>query len=195
MVAEPALVVARLARAFHSLGIPYVIGGSFASSIYGIPRTTQDVDIVADLRGEHVDALVLALAGEFFVDADVMRDAIRRTSSFNILHEATMFKADVFVSPQDEWSRERLRRARAEQFETTEGAFTVCFSSPEDTLLHKLVWYRLGNEVSERQWHDVVGLLKIQKDHLDDGYLDRWAPVLEVKDLLRRAQTEAGRNA
>ena len=190
MVAEPTLVVARLANVFKSLGIPYVIGGSFASSLYGIPRATQDVDIVADLRGEDVDAMVRALAGEFVLDADAMRDAIRRTGSFNILHEATMFKADVFVSPQDDWSRERLRRARAEELETPDGSVVVRFSSPEDTLLHKLVWYRLGNEVSERQWRDVMGLLKIQKDHMDEGYLDRWAPVLEVADLLRRARAE-----
>lgn len=190
MAAEPTLVVARLAQVFQSLSIPYVIGGSFASSIYGIPRATQDVDIVADLRIEHANALVLSLQGEFFVDADVVRDAIRGTGSFNVLHSATMFKADVFVSPGDAWSHERLHRGRPEQFDTPEGPVTVRFSSPEDTLLHKLVWYRLGNEVSERQWHDVLGLLKVQRDHIDDGYLDRWAPVLQVADLLQRARTE-----
>jgi hypothetical protein len=192
MVAEPALVVARLARAFESAGIAYVVGGSFASSLYGIPRATQDVDIVADLHGDEVDALVGALVGEFFVDTDAVRDAVRRTGSFNLLHKTTMFKADVFVSPQDEWSRERLKRARKERFKTSEGPVEVCFSSPEDTLLHKLVWYRLGNEVSERQWRDVVGLLKIQKEHLDEAYLNHWASVLEVQDLLRRGRTERG---
>lgn len=195
MVAEPALIVARLARVFQAIGIRYVIGGSFASSIYGIPRATQDVDIVADLHADNAGALARALAGEFHVDAAVMREAIRERSSFNILHEATMFKADIFVSPDDAWSRERLARACTEQFETEEGAVAVHFSSPEDTLLHKLIWYRLGHEVSERQWGDAVGLLKVQAGRLDDGYLDRWAPVLEVADLLQRARDYARRGS
>ncbi len=191
MVAEPALIVARVARVLRSIGIRYVIGGSFASSIYGIPRATHDVDVVAELHVDHVDSLTRELAGEFHVDAAMMREAIRQRSSFNILHRASMFKADVFVSPDDAWSRERLTRARAEQLDTTDGPVIVHFSSPEDTLLHKLVWYRLGNEVSDRQWGDAVGLLKIQKDHLDDDYLDRWAPVLKVEDLLGRARVSA----
>ncbi|HEU4365431.1 MAG TPA: hypothetical protein VFT13_08180 [Candidatus Krumholzibacteria bacterium] len=192
MVAEPAVVVARLARVLQDLGIPYVIGGSFASSLYGIPRATHDVDIVADLRAEHVEPMASALAGEFHADTRVMRDAIRDGSSFNILHEATMFKADIFMSPDDAWSRERLARARTEQLETGEGPVSIRFSSPEDTLLHKLVWYRLGNEVSDRQWTDAVGLLRIQRDHLDAAYLDRWAPELGVSDLLERARARAG---
>jgi len=190
MTAEPAVVVARIARVFKSLGIPYVVGGSFASSIYGVPRTTQDVDIVADLRDEHIDRLVRELKEEFFVDPGAAREAIRGGDSFNMLHKASMFKADVFVTPRDDWSLERLARGRPEQLETPEGPVAVNFSSPEDTLLHKLVWYRLGNEVSERQWLDVVGLLKVQKGHLDDAYLEQWAPVLEVTDLLRRARAE-----
>lgn len=192
MVAEPALIVARLARVFQTIGIRYVIGGSFASSIYGVPRATQDVDIVADLHAEHAEGLASALAPEFHVDAAVMRDAIRDGSSFNILHEPTMFKADIFISPYDDWSRERLARACTEQFETEEGPVAVRFSSPEDTLLHKLMWYRLGNEVSDRQWTDAVGLLRIQGDHLDGAYLERWAPVLGVSDLLERARESAG---
>lgn len=191
MVAEPALIVARVARVLQSLGIPYVVGGSFASSIYGIPRATQDVDVVADLHDEQIEALASSLAGEFHCDVDAMREAVRQRSSFNILHEATMFKADVFVSPDDAWSRERLIRARSERLETAEGPVAISFSSPEDTLLHKLVWYRLGNEVSDRQWSDALGLLRIQRDHLDNGHLDRWAPVLGVADLLERARGAA----
>lgn len=67
---------------------------------------------------------------------------------------------------------------------------TVRFASPEDTLLHKLVWYKLGNEISERQWRDVHGLLEVQGDALDQQYLDRWAPALDVVDLLARARRE-----
>lgn len=112
MLSEPVLVVAKLARVFDALGISYVVGGSLASSIYGIPRATQDVDLVADVRLSHVDAITSALAGEFYVDADMIRDAIKRRASFNVVHLATMFKADVFILQGDSWSREEMTRAR-----------------------------------------------------------------------------------
>jgi hypothetical protein len=94
------------------------------------------------------------------------------------------------VMKGDSWSREEMRRARAEQFDVPDGKVTVRFASPEDTLLHKLVWYRLGNEISDRQWNDILGVLKVQGDLLDKGYLDRWADALDVVDLLVRARSE-----
>ena len=188
MLSEPLLVVARLARAFDDLGIRYVVGGSLASSIYGVPRATQDVDLVADIGLAHVEALTGALADEFYIDAGMIRDAIRRRASFNVVHLATMFKADIFIAESDAWSRAEMSRARTEQFDTPEGQVAIRFASPEDTLLHKLVWYKLGNEVSDRQWGDILGVLKVQADSLDDEYLDRSARSLDVSDLLRRAR-------
>lgn len=188
MVAEPVLVVARLVKVFDALGIEYFVAGSLASSVYGIPRATQDVDLVADLKGSDADRLKRLLANEFYVDAEKIEDAARKRTSFNVIHLATMFKADVFVSKGDAWSREEMQRARSEQVDGPQGPVTIRFASPEDTLLHKLVWYRLGNEVSDRQWADVLGVLKVQGDVLDYEYLDRWAPRLEVADLLSRAR-------
>lgn len=187
MLSEPLLVVARLARTFDDLGIRYLVGGSLASSIYGKPRATQDVDLVAEIDRDHVDALTIALADEFYIDAGMIRDAIRRRASFNVVHLATMFKADVFIPRGDAWSREEMARARTEMIDTPEGRAAIRFASPEDTLLHKLVWYRLGNEVSDRQWGDIVGMIQIQKEMLDSAYLQLWAPVLGVADLLARA--------
>jgi len=188
MLSEPLLVVARLAHAFEDLAIRYVVGGSLASSLYGIPRATQDVDLVAELGPPHVEALTNALAGEFYIDAGMIRDAIRRHASFNVVHLATMFKADVFIAGEDAWSREEMSRARNEAFDTPEGRVAIRFASAEDTLLHKLVWYRLGDQVSERQWGDAVGVLKVQADLLDREYLERWARLLNVSDLLGRLQ-------
>jgi hypothetical protein len=187
MFSEPLLVVARLARTFDELAIRYVVGGSFASSLYGIPRATQDVDLVAEIGLAHVEAFTSALADEFYVDAGMIRDAIRRRGSFNVVHLATMFKADVFISRDDAWSREELSRARASTFDMPDGPITIPFASPEDTLLHKLVWYRLGNEVSDRQWSDILGVIKVQEGAMDREYLDRWARSLNVADLLDRA--------
>ena len=107
MLSEPLLVVARLARAFDDLGIRYVVGGSLASSLYGIPRATQDVDLVAEVRALLTwSRLQRRLAGEFYIDADMIRDAILRSASFNVVHLATMFKADVFIPRGDAWSDE-----------------------------------------------------------------------------------------
>ncbi len=190
MLSEPLLVVARLARTFEDLAIRYVVGGSLASSLYGIPRATQDVDLVAEIELPHVEAFTSALAGDFYVDAGMIRDAIRRRASFNVIHLATMFKADVFIPRGDAWSHEELSRARFEQFETKVGRVTIRFASAEDTLLHKLTWYRLGNEVSDRQWGDVLGLLKVQSGSLDCEYLEHWARLLNISDLLDRAQQQ-----
>jgi len=187
MLSEPLLVVARLARAFDDLSIRYVVGGSLASSLHGVPRATQDVDIVAEIGLPHVEPFTNSLAGEFYVDANMIRDAIRRCASFNVVHLATMFKADVFVCRADAWSCEEMSRATTEAFDTPDGTVTIRFASAEDTLLHKLVWYRLGNQVSDRQWGDVVGVLKVQGAALDREYLEHWARLLDVSDLLTRA--------
>lgn len=190
MLSEPILVVARLARTFDDLGIRYLVGGSLASSLYGIPRATQDVDLVADLKLSHVDTVTAALGGDFYVDADMIRDAVRRRASFNVVHLATMFKADVFLLRGDSWSREEMRRARPEQLDMPEGRVAIRFASPEDTLLHKLVWYKLGNQISDRQWGDVLGVLRVQGELLDRFYLERWADLLDVAELLHRAMEQ-----
>jgi hypothetical protein len=188
MHSQPIHVVARLARAFDDLGIRYVVGGSFASSLYGIPRATQDVDFIAEIELPQVGGLMNALADEFYIDRGMIENAIRRRGSFNVVHFATMFKADVFVSGGDAWSREEMARAKTVVLDTTEERVTIRFASPEDTLLHKLVWFKLGNEVSDRQWKDIAGILKVQASGLDSAYLDHWARGLDVLNLLDRAR-------
>lgn len=188
MPSDPLLVVAALVRVFDTLQIRYLVGGSVASSLYGIPRATQNVDLVAELRPAHVQAIVTALAGEFYVDAGMIQAAIQRGTSFNVIHLASTFKADVFLFKDEAWFREEMARARTERLDGPDGPILIRFASPEDTLLHKLVWYRLGSEISDRQWSDILGILKIQGQTLDQGYLDRWAPRLDVAALLDRAR-------
>ncbi|MBN1946663.1 MAG: hypothetical protein JW797_13395 [Bradymonadales bacterium] len=190
MLSEPLLVVVRIATVFDRLQIPYLVGGSLASSLYGIPRATQDVDLVAGLDSPRVEPLTTALRSDFYVDAEMIQDAIRRRSSFNVIHLETMFKVDIFVQRDDAWSCEEMARARMVPIETEEGLVSIRFASPEDMLLHKPVWYRLGNQVSDRQWSDVLGILKVQGEWLDTDYLDRWAPLLKVDDLLGQARGE-----
>jgi len=191
MLSEPLAVVARLVAVLDQLNVRYVVGGSLASSVYGIPRATQDVDVVADLKRHHAGAFAELLGGDFYVDVDMITDAIDRRASFNVIHLATMFKADVFVPTGDSWSVEELRRAREEIFEVSEKSVTIRFASPEDTLLHKLLWYEMGGQVSDRQWADVLGILKVQKQDLDRPYLRYWADLLGVDALLALAIEES----
>lgn len=88
MLSEPLLVVATLVRVFDDLKIRYVVGGSLASSLYGIPRATQDVDLVAEVKPGNVQDITSALGRDFYVDANMINEAIRRSASFNVIHLA-----------------------------------------------------------------------------------------------------------
>jgi hypothetical protein len=109
---EPIEVTLAVTSVLERLEVEYVVGGSLATSLHGIPRATLDVDVVADLRMAHLDPFVAALKESFFVDADMVREAIRRRSTFNILHLATIFKVDVFVIGADELLSIELSRKR-----------------------------------------------------------------------------------
>jgi len=162
---EPIEVTLAVTGVLERLGVEYLVGGSLATSLHGIPRATLDVDIVADLRMTHLDPFVAALRETFFIDADMVRDAIRKRATFNILHLATMFKVDVFVAGADDLlAAELARKQRVQVLE--EPRADVFVASPEDMVLQKLIWYRDGGGVSDRQWGDVVGVIKTQGERL-----------------------------
>jgi hypothetical protein len=174
------------------LGRPYRIGGSVGSSTYGIARATLDIDLVADLHSGDEVPLAQLLRDAYYVDEAMMRDAIQRRSSFNVIHLATMIKVDVFTVGGRAYDREAFSRVRRQALEEAEGAREYCFASPEDLVLNKLDWYRQGGGVSERQWRDVIGVLKVQAESLDLPYLRRWARELGLEALLEQALSEAG---
>jgi hypothetical protein len=149
------------------------------------------VDLIADLQPKHVPALLAALGDEFYIDADMVREAIRHRSSFNAIYLQTMYKVDVFLPRADLWARQELARRRTETVGSGGDAVTLHFCSPEDIVLHKLDWYRLGGGVSDRQWNDVLGVLKVQASALEGAYLRHWASELGLTDLLNRAAREA----
>jgi hypothetical protein len=186
---EPIEVTLKVTAVFEQLGIPYLIGGSLASTLYGMIRTTQDSDIVAEMRPEHLHPFVSTLQDEFYVDDEMIAEAIQRQSSFNIIHRETMFKVDVFVPRPRPYLQLQLTRAQRQTFQL-ENEVSAKFSSPEDTILAKLEWYRMGGEVSERQWRDILGILKTRHGTLDLAYLKKWAQELKINDLLERALSE-----
>jgi len=179
-------------RILEELGVPYLIGGSVASIIHGEPRLTNDIDLVADLREEQVSQLVAALETDFYVDDRAMRRAIRERKSFNILYLETMYKVDIFIPRRDEWSHEQMRAREGRNLVDGDDSTVRFVSNPETTVLQKLWWFRRGNEVSERQWRDVLGVLKVKADQLDHDYLRRWAAKLAISDLLEKAFDDAG---
>jgi len=176
---------------FENLGIGYYIGGSVASSAYGIARATMDIDLVANLEQHHVEPLVRNLESEYYIDADMITDAISRHSSFNIIHLETMIKVDVFVLKEQPYHQKAFERRRMDTLDE-DSSREFYLASPEDIILNKLDWYRMGGGVSERQWLDVLGVLKVQGDLLDTEYLRYWASQLKLSDLLNQAFDDAG---
>lgn len=185
-------VVLTVVEALEAIGVRHHLGGSFASTVHGVPRQTHDVDVVVELSSEQGARLVAVLGGGFYLSAAAVADAISRRSSFNAVHLGTGFKVDFFVAGGGEYDVLELERSIVEEI----GGGTprsVSVKSAEDTVLRKLEWFRKGGGVSERQWGDVLGVLKAQGDRLDREYLGRWADRLGVLDLLAAAVSEAER--
>src|SRR5215213_327151 len=169
----------------ENLGIQYLVGGSLASSLHGQPRSTQDVDIVADIKPEHIASLVGALRDSFYLDEPAIRDAVTRRSTFNLIHLGTLFKVDVFVAGDDLPTRRELQRRQSYTLDVHPPA-DITVASPEDIIVQKLHWYRLGDHVSERQWGDAMSVLKIRGRKLDLAYMQGLAEQMGVADLLAR---------
>jgi len=186
MLSEPIQVTLKVVLTFERLGIPYLIGGSFASAIHGIVRATMDVDLVADIKPSHISSLVALLENEFYIDAEMILDAIQHTSSFNLIHLETMFKVDVFILKQRPFDLNQMQR-RISQSVGDSPDDQAYFSTAEDIVLAKLEWFHAGGETSERQWRDILGVLDLQSDRLDLEYLKKWAAILGIRDLLQRA--------
>ena len=187
---EPIEVTLKVTAVFEKLGIPYLIGGSLASALYGMIRTTQDADIVAQMRQEHLRPFVADLQSEFYVDDEMIAESIQRNTSFNIIHRETFFKVDIFIPSPRPFLQSQLSRAQRQTF-TFETEASAKFASPEDTILSKLEWYHLGGELSDRQWRDILGVIKTRADELDLVYLRKWAIEIRVEDLLERALKES----
>ena len=171
----------------EELGISYHLGGSYASSIHGIPRQTQDIDLVVDVDDASVTKLLSRLPGGYYRDLESALEAVRRRASFNLVHLASGVKLDLFVLGAEPFDREELSRSRNVHLPSAPGR-PLRVKSAEDTILRKLQWYRLGGETSDRQWGDVLGVLQSQGEALDFDYLERWAKELGLDDLLERAQ-------
>ena len=191
-MAEPHVVEALLplAEALEALGIRYYVVGSVASSLHGVARASLDADIVAELSPLAVDELIARLEHVYYIPRARLRSAAAERTSCNLIHLATAFKIDLFVSkgrPIDMRAADRARAASLVQAANTR-SFPV--ASREDVVLAKLEWFRRGGETSESQWWDILGLLKVA-DQPDWAYLEQWAGELGIADLLQRVRDDA----
>lgn len=192
MPADPIQVALTVADALEHCGIRYLVGGSLASSLSGEPRSTLDVDLVVSITEQDVGNFLDRLGDEFYADVDALRRAIRDKSSTNIIHYATSMKVDLFVVGGSVLDEQQMNRRHRVQVANNPDRH-LYFYTPEDILLQKLYWYRTGNEVSDRQWRDILGIILVQS-RLDEQYLRDGAQRLGVVDLLERAILE-GRNS
>lgn len=191
MVSDVLVTLRPIVQQFEKFGIAYYVGGSLASSTFGRPRTTVDIDLVADLHSEQVAAFVQALSGEYYVDENMIQEAINAKSTFNLIHQETMLKVDVFLLKGRAYDRTALRRRRSRALSDGEADDKFMVASPEDVVLSKLEWFVKGGEASERQWSDVIGVLQVQGERLSREYLEQWAEALGLTRLLQKALREA----
>jgi len=173
-----------VSRHLHELGVVHCVGGSVAAFRHGLARSTLDVDFVAQLTPERASDLVRLLQPRFYGDETAAADAARRGSSFNVIEMESGVKVDVFIAGSDPLALSSMKHATPDEH-------GVPIASAEDTIVSKLRWFRLGGEASERQWRDVLGVLRVAKDRLDDARMSRLATVANVSDLLERANAEA----
>src|SRR5262249_27213027 len=151
---EALLVMFRVLDTLQDLGIRYHLGGSYASAIHGVPRQTHDVDLVVDLDRSSALAVGRALRGDFYVDEHAIERGVARQSSFNLVPLASGVKVDLFVKGSSAFDHSEFDRLVVVRL-GDEPPREVLVKSAEDTILRKLLWYRLGGEASDRQLEDV----------------------------------------
>ncbi len=180
-------VLRRITQALENAGIAYMLTGSFASARYGVPRSTQDIDLVIEATAAQLRTFVQSLpADEYYADLDAALEAQRKESLFNVIDLATGWKIDLIIRKSRSFSREEFGRRRVVDLQGL-GLFVA---TAEDVILAKLEWAKLGN--SDRQIEDVVAILRLQSETLDRRYLERWIAELELNEQWSVARRAAG---
>jgi hypothetical protein len=181
-------VAIHVAGILDRLGVRHTIGGSIAASFAGEPRSTIDIDFVVALAHDAVAPLTAALEPEFYVSAEALHRAIDVLGTANLIHQQSQVKVDLFIAggtPIDE--QQLARRCRVE---VRPGEF-IHIHPPEDILLQKLRWFRKGGGKSDRQWRDIVSIIRTQGTRLDHVYLDQNARLLDVTVELQQAMDDS----
>lgn len=185
-------VLEELIRCLAAVHTRYLIGGSVASSAVGVPRSTLDTDLLVEIQPARILELAAHLGGDWYIDPEFASRAVEQGRPFNLIHIPSGYKFDIFPA-HNGFHRSELERATMRQLGIPGGTVGCFVATAEDMLLAKLLWYRDGGNVSERQWADIIGILKINRT-LELLYLANWATELAVSNLLEsaiRAATES----
>lgn len=167
--------------------IPYMITGSFASNVHGVPRATQDADVVIETDRARMKQLIFKLGGEFYADVDAAEEALEKEGLFNVVHSATGFKVDLIIRKARLFSQTEFSRRQ----QTNLLGANRWVASAEDVILAKLEWAKAGQ--SERQYQDAVNIARVRGRELDKNYLEKWAQDLEIGDLLGKLFSDLAR--
>lgn len=181
-----------LVEVFEQLDVGYYITGSVANSLYGMQRASFAIDFVADLSLEQADCFPAKLSQIYYIDEVALKEAIYYRTRFEGIHFESMLKITVSFPRQRAFDQEVFRRVQ--QHALVEQGSLFYIASPEDVVLTQLEEYRGGGEVADDQWNEILGVLKIQGEALDLVYLQRWACMLKIDDLLTQACIDAGRS-
>lgn len=181
----PAAAVAGVTQSLDAMGVPWFLTGSIASSLHGIPRSTNDLDIVTTLAPSAAGELVRRLGEAYYADEIVIRNAFTHKQSCNVIWLDTMMKVDL-MPPRFAFDAEAMRRRIHTHLDDGSGSgLPVAVASAEDIILAKLVWYREGQQTSERQLSDIRGIIAVQAHRLDRVYILDWASRLGLSDQWR----------
>ncbi len=193
MANGPFDLVRQMVEILDDLGVPYALGGSMASSLLGEPRSTVDVDMAVRLDETTGDALLERVAATFYVPVEAARQAISDRSSFNLVDTASALKVDLFVV--GDGLLDRMQIERRVLIAIPGAANGIWVTAPEDQVLRKLDWFRQGASMSDRQWRDVVGILRLHRQAMDLEYLRSSASEVGLTDELDEALRQAAVDA
>jgi len=175
----------RLIEKLESAGIPYMISGSLGSSLHGEPRATNDIDLIIAPTSNQMDTFIKSLNDEYYVSPESVLYALKNHSMFNIIDYKTGWKADLIIRKNRPFSVEEFKRRRKGFVIGIE----VWVISPEDAILSKLEWAKIGQ--SETQFRDALGVVIIQWQNIDKNYLQKWAKELHIEEILEKLLKEA----
>lgn len=177
----------RLSVLLDGAGIPYMLTGSFASSVYGMGRASQDVDLIIAADEAQVSKLLdLLPANEFYSERDSALQACRRRSMFNLIDNITGLKIDFIFRKVRPFSEEEFRRRRSSLVQDV----PLFIASPEDVIVAKLESAKIGGSL--RQIEDVTSILKFRKDELDFSYIEKWVNGMALQKEWNEARRAAG---
>ncbi|MBP7281338.1 MAG: hypothetical protein KBA66_07175 [Leptospiraceae bacterium] len=173
-------------NALEAHNIEYMLVGSFVSSLYGEPRSTQDIDMIVSINRNHIANLVKHFPPpKYYLDEELIQIAIENEKMFNLLDTEEGDKIDFYIQKKEPYEIEKFQRRIKKSFLGME----VFFLSPEDLILSKLVWSKKSG-YSEKQFHDVKGVVRVQKDNLDYPYLEKKVIELKLEEFWERLKKE-----